>query len=238
MMLRTVGLATLLLAPVALAGCGADEDATTANETLEDPTPVIAEVDTPDPVPAADAPAPEFGTIGEVGFAATLWSALEAAALVGDQPLHAPFYEGAEPHGFVLETIFAEISVSGTVAPVVVKRNYGPEGVTVGEVANDPATHLAAITVMYQRPGFNSATNDWFWAKYLPDGTLDLAGETPMAGNVAGCIGCHDNAPGDDWLFVTDRIMAEPYRANEGPQDALADPDNCRPGDNDCTFGG
>ena len=137
MILRSVGLATLLLAPVALVACGADDDATTANETLEDPTPVLAEVETPDPVPAVDAPAPEFGTIGEVGFAETLWSALEAAALVGDQPLHAPFYEGAEPHGFVLETIFAEISVSGTVAPVVVKRNYGPEGVAVGDVAND-----------------------------------------------------------------------------------------------------
>lgn len=82
------------------------------------------------------------------------------------------------------------------------KRNYGPEGVTVEEAEANPGEHLDAITVMFQRAGFNPDNDDWFWVKYLPDGTLDLVGETQMAGNVGGCIGCHADAPGGDWIFI------------------------------------
>lgn len=149
----------------------------------------------------------QFGTDEDAAFANELWTALEAAHFVGHGVIHGTFYEGAEPHGFVLETLFADITVDGVTAPAVIKRNYGPAGVSVEEVSNDPSAHLAAITVMYQRPGFNADTNDWFWVKWLPDGAFDMAGETRMAGNVGGCIGCHANAPGDDWIFVTDRPM-------------------------------
>ena len=149
----------------------------------------------------------QFGTDDDVAYAAALWEALDGANLVGDRVIHGTFYEGAEPHGFVLETLFADVVVDGMIGPAVVKRNYGPAGVEVATVDTNPGDHLAAITVMYQRPGFNADTNDWFWVKYLPDGTLDMAGETQMAGNVGGCIGCHSDAPGDDWIFVTDRQM-------------------------------
>lgn len=148
-----------------------------------------------------------FGTDDDVAFANELWAALEAAHLVGDGVIHGTFYEGAEPHGFVLETLFADITVNGITAPAIIKRNYGPEGVDVDTVGNNPNEHLAAITVMYQRPGFNAETNDWFWVKWLPDGNFDMAGDMQMAGNVGGCIGCHQNAPGNDWIFVTDREM-------------------------------
>jgi hypothetical protein len=148
-----------------------------------------------------------FGTDADVNYAASLWAALEDAHLVGDRVIHGTFYRGTEPHGAVLETLFADINVDGTTAPVVLKRNYGPAGADVAEVANDPAAHLGAITVMYQRPGFSAETNDWFWVKYLPDGTLDLADGTQMAGNVAGCIACHQTAPGDDYIFNTDRPL-------------------------------
>ncbi len=121
--------------------------------------------------------------------------------------IHGSFYRGAEPHGAVLETFFADLTFDGRTAPTVLKRNYGPAGVAIDEVSNNPNDHLGAITVMYKRPGFNADTNDWFFVKYLPDGTLDLAGETQMAGNVGGCIGCHADAPGQDWLFETDREM-------------------------------
>lgn len=152
----------------------------------------------------------QFGTEADVAYAAELWAALEDAHFVGHGITHGTFYEGAEPHGFVLETLFADITVDGVTAPAIIKRNYGPAGVDVDEVGNDPNAYLAAITVMYQRPGFNPDTNDWFWVKWLPDGTLDMAGENQMAGNVGGCIGCHTNAPGGDWIFVTDRPMHAP----------------------------
>lgn len=149
----------------------------------------------------------EFGTADDVEYAAALWQALDDASLVGDRLIHGTFYQGVEPHGFVLETFFSSITLDGVTAPVVVKRNYGPEGVTAEEVTNNPGDHLMAVTVMYQRPGFAPDTNDWFWASYMADGNLLLADETPLAGNVGTCIGCHGNAPGDDWLFLTDREL-------------------------------
>lgn len=157
----------------------------------------------------------EFGTDADVEYAAALWGALDDARLVGDQVIHGTFYEGVQPHGFVLETLFAQVTMDGTNAPVVVKRNYGPEGVAVEEVSNNPGDHLGAVTVMYQRPGFSPDTGDWFWAWYMPDGSLLLAeDETPLAGNVGMCIGCHGAAPGSDWLFLTDREMYPAVSAN------------------------
>lgn len=214
---RLVGLVSLAATALVLAACdSSDEEAEDDDPVAADVTPAEDVVATPAeadaPVVVTDTP-PPFGTEEDITYAAALWTALDGAALVGDQIIHAPFYEGAEPHGFVLETIFAELTMNDITAPVIVKRNYGPEGTTVDEVATDPAGHLAAITVMYQRVGFNEDNNDWYWVKYLPDGTLDIAGENGMAGNVGGCIGCHANAPGDDWIFVTDRILPEPFIA-------------------------
>ncbi len=66
------------------------------------------------------------------------------------------------------------------------------------DVIADPDRHLGAVTVMFQRDeGYDPETNNWFWVKYLPDGTLDQnpAGMV-LAGLVgkdadAGCIACH-----------------------------------------------
>lgn len=51
-----------------------------------------------------------------------------------------------------------------------------------------------------------------FWAKYLPDGTLDsnLAG-VKLAGRVTkgadqGCIASHEAASGGDYLYVTNTL--------------------------------
>jgi hypothetical protein len=158
----------------------------------------------------------QFGTDEDVAYAQELWTALEAAHLVGLGVIHGTFYPGTEPHGFVLETLFADITVDGMTAPAIIKRNYGPAGVDINAVNTNPNDYLGAITVMYQRPGFNADTNDWFWVKWLPDGTLDLAGETRMAGNVGGCIGCHTGAPGNDFIFVTDREMHPAMAATMG----------------------
>jgi len=56
---------------------------------------------------------------------------------------------------------------------IIVKENFGPD------------KKLAAITVMYKEKGYDPAHNDWFWAKYQPDGTIDAEGK------VKGCIDCH-----------------------------------------------
>lgn len=153
-----------------------------------------------------------FGGPENVGYAGDLWDALVAARLAGPDAIHSHFYEGIEPHGFVLETFDTDITVGGHTGRVVVKHNYGPEGVSPEDVSAAPADHLAAVTVMFRREaGYDTDNQDWFWAKYLADGSLD---QTPtgmaLAGQVAkgadtGCIACHSAADGDDYLFITDR---------------------------------
>ena len=70
----------------------------------------------------------------------------------------------------------------------------------------DPAKHLGAITVMFRREaGYDDDNADWFWAKFLPDGSLDKnAMGGSLAGRVAkgmdtGCIACHSGE--DDYVF-------------------------------------
>jgi hypothetical protein len=63
-------------------------------------------------------------------------------------------------------------------------------------VIADPAGHLGAVTVMFRREaGYDAANGDRFYAKYLPDGSLDVVPDgTAPAGRVGpadGCIACH-----------------------------------------------
>ncbi|WP_159587660.1 cytochrome P460 family protein [Chelativorans xinjiangense] len=154
----------------------------------------------------------QFGGVDDLAYADALWAALAQAKLAGPEAMHSHFYEGTEPHGFVLEIFDSELSVNGHTGRVIVKNNYGPQGVDAMDVANDPAAHLAAVTVMFRREaGYDTDNKNWFWAKYLPNGSLDQnpAG-MQLAGRVAkgadqGCIACHSAAPGEDYLFGTDR---------------------------------
>lgn len=101
-------------------------------------------------------------------------------------------YKGAEPHGALLTTYVNKKALEAIqgkkgVLPagsIVVKENYTPE------------KKLAAITVMYKVDKYNPEANDWFWAKYNPDGSIDKEGK------VAGCIGCHAKAKDNDYLFT------------------------------------
>jgi len=161
------------------------------------------------PVISQDAP---FGSDADADYAAQLWTVMEEMSLAGDTMIRSYPYEGVAPHGMMLETLYTTATVDGHTGDLVVKRNYGPEGVSVDEVMNDPGKHLGAVTVMFRREaGFDADNADWFWVKYLPDGSLDknpkgmrLAGKVAK-GMDAGCIACHAGA-GDDMLFTTDHI--------------------------------
>ena len=51
-----------------------------------------------------------FGGPNSVEYAKSLWTELEKAKLVGDNPIHSNFYPGFEPHGFALEVFDTEIT--------------------------------------------------------------------------------------------------------------------------------
>lgn len=147
-----------------------------------------------------------FGTNNDIAFGNALWQALERSNLVGDNAIMARPYEGQQPHGMKLVTLEAEVTVNGERNEVIIKHNFGGEGATVEAVSNNPAQYLAATTVMFRRAGFDAEHGDWFWAKYLPDGSYDKAPNgTSLVGKAAGCIACHGTAPGGDMVFLNDR---------------------------------
>ena len=158
---------------------------------------------------AAEAP---FGGKSSVRFAEKLWQALQGRGLVGEGAINSKPSRGQHPHGAVLDPIEGKLIVAGRAGVVIVKRNYGGEGVSVSEVADNPDRWLKAVTVMFRREsGYDPENRDWFWAKYAPDGRLEKnANGVWLAGRVAkgspkGCIACHRSARGDDLVFNNDR---------------------------------
>lgn len=150
--------------------------------------------------------AQEFGGREDQDDAEQLWQIMQDRGLAGDGAVQALPYPGTDPHGMMLETFYTDADFDGHSGALVVKRNYGPEGVTADQVLGDRNAHLMSVTIMYRRAdGYAPDAGNWFWAKYLPDGTLDQSPDgTPLAGRAQGCISCHASAEGDDYLFTTD----------------------------------
>ncbi|MES9898929.1 MAG: cytochrome P460 family protein [Sedimenticola sp.] len=156
---------------------------------------------------AAAAP---FGGADDVAYANKLWKAMEKSHYVGGEAIMSTPYTGVHPHGAILDTIEGPLAVDGSVNKVMVKRNYGGDAVTKQAVADDPKKWLKAVTVMYKRPGYDAETKDWFWVKYSPAGmvlknpkNMALAGKVGKGGS-AGCVACHQAAPGGDLVFNHD----------------------------------
>ena len=64
--------------------------------------------------------------------------------------------------------------------------------------------------MLQREPGYDADNQNWFWVKYAPDGNIEKnpAGKR-LAGRVAkgapkGCISCHLQAGGNDYLYSND----------------------------------
>ncbi|KPV41947.1 hypothetical protein AN478_00050 [Thiohalorhabdus denitrificans] len=166
------------------------------------------------PEVASEEEGPPFGGQASVNYADSLWQAMNNARLVGPDAVQTVPYQGQEPHGAVLETLYGEVSVGGIAGvaghegQVIVKRNYMGEDITNAKVAKDRDRYLASVTVMFKRePGYDPEHNDWFWVKYEPDGSVasDEQG-MKLAGRVAkgqdeGCIACHSEQKDNDYQY-------------------------------------
>lgn len=106
-----------------------------------------------------------------------------------------------DPHGEFVQTFANKIAIEGhTSLPngaVLVAENY------------DKDKKLRDISVMYRSKGADPQHNDWYWLKYLPDGSIartsEKEGKKPMAGKVAtSCIECHSKAAGKDFVYSND----------------------------------
>ena len=153
-----------------------------------------------------------FGEKEDITYSKTLWKAMVNANFVGKNGIISTPYTGQPPHGAILDAIEGQLTVNGQSGHLIVKRNYGGDGVSKTNVANDPSKYLKAITVMYKRAGFDPENKDWFWVKYKPNGELHTNPKgMKLAGKVAkgmpkGCIACHTAAPGGDMVYNHDRL--------------------------------
>lgn len=143
-----------------------------------------------------------FGNAADIDYAKNLWQQLNRKKL---NSTPATLYTGGPPHGKVREVL--EGTIHGK--RVIVKRNYGGEDVSVKTVARNRDKYLKSITVMAKREtGYDPENNDWFWAKFKPDGELHKNPKGMfLAGRIAkgmdkGCIACHTSASGNDMVFV------------------------------------
>ena len=153
-----------------------------------------------------------FGNDADLVDAKKVWEASLTAGFVGDDAIVTRPYTGAPPHGMILELMEKTVTIDGVTGPLVVKKNYGGDGLTVNDVIGDPKKYLKAVTIQFKREeGYDSENKNWFYGKYLPDGTLDVNPKgMKLAGRVAkgaptGCIACHKAAPGGDYIFNHDR---------------------------------
>jgi len=65
-----------------------------------------------------------------------------------------------------------------------------------------------AITVMHRSTGYDPDHGDWYYAKYMPNGKIDVTPpemkSMPVAGKFMMCIECHNDAGGNDFAFFND----------------------------------
>lgn len=65
------------------------------------------------------------------------------------------------------------------------------------------------VSVMYRVKDTDPEHNDWYWLRFLPDGSISRSDTTssgkPMAGKVKSCIDCHTQAAGGDYVFSNDQ---------------------------------
>jgi len=149
-----------------------------------------------------------FGDKEDVAFAQKTWKAMEGYR---DWKLTTDVFAGASPHGKWVRLYSTWVNVDGQAYPIIIKDNFGGRGASPETIGKDPDHFLKAVTIMLQRrPGYDPDNNDWFWVKFKPDGSVEKnAMDMPLAGRVAkgmprGCISCHSQAEGDDYLFSND----------------------------------
>jgi hypothetical protein len=150
--------------------------------------------------PVAPAPEPDVelpDTTGE-----SVWSYLQEANYQRWQvwPNTMPFYEGTEPHGALLTTYLNDRALgalTGGDGPL-------PGGSLIVKESYDGDSTMVDITVMYVADGYNPRHDDFFWAKYDPDGRVDMAGRLDM------CQACHRAAARSYLMTLQALLPPEP----------------------------
>ena len=136
------------------------------------------------------------------GFAEEMWLYLKHGPVAYDEWRAFPgkpeaLQRGRSPHGSRIRLVAnrkARMNSSSLIhGSMLLLENYNATG-----------NRLTSITLMYRSEGYDPQHNDWFWAKYRPDGTLAKVNGRPGAGRMSSCIECHKQAGGGDFVFAND----------------------------------
>lgn len=113
-------------------------------------------------------------------------------------------YEMESPHGSAGQAVF-----SNPIADRDLKKPAAGSVLVLEDYDQDKKRK--SISVMYRVAGSDPKHRDWYWLRYLENGTLDQAetdaGMRPVAGRVASCIECHAKAGGGDYIFGNDAAI-------------------------------
>jgi hypothetical protein len=104
-------------------------------------------------------------------------------------PDHEGMQPGNAPHGpkhkvYVNSQALESPGVPVLAGSIQVKESYNKK------------EKLKAITVMYKISGYNPDGGDWFWVRY------STSGKVGASGKIKSCIGCHEAAAENDYVFV------------------------------------
>jgi hypothetical protein len=119
------------------------------------------------------------------------------------------------PHGPIVRTYANAVAAAD------------PKGLPYGSIlvledfAADQKTRTG-INILYRVKGYDPRNGDWYWMKYLENGTVvrtpaDQGGK-PVAGRVVACIDCHRKAGGNDFVVSNDEAVAPPETPVEKAQ--------------------
>jgi len=107
-------------------------------------------------------------------------------------PKTSSYESGEEPHG-VLSTTYIDIPVFMAIAR---KEGVLPDNAIIIKEDYSADKQLSAITAMWKVRGFNPDGDDWFWAKYAPDGKIEAEGKVDT------CIACHGKNKSNDYIMT------------------------------------
>ncbi len=138
-------------------------------------------------------------------FAASFWKYLHkpnATYRRWGSPGNTPLRETDAPHGTVGQTFVNDVAKRNLkqlpAGSVFVREEYAADGRT-----------LRNISVMYRSKAADPKNGNWYWMLYQPNGKLARTpaqqGNREIAGRVARCIECHQQAAGNDFVFLNDR---------------------------------
>ncbi len=149
-----------------------------------------------------------YGGPKDLAFAKKVWSQMKNYR---KWELHSELLKGQTPHGKWVKIYTSWLRVDGTLFPIIVKDNFRGRGINKKRIIEDPNPWLKAVTIMVKREkGYDKENQDWFWAEYDPKGAIINSPKgIPLAGRIAkgsskGCISCHSQADGNDYLFSND----------------------------------